>query len=97
MGGIPPVSMIVPIRNVISCIIGLMTSISAAMLAFRSKVIVQDHTAALCASSWKAQLPVAAPGDPSATNQIGPLLRKRTNGVRSGKVSTGWFQDPNRP
>jgi hypothetical protein len=76
------------------CIIGLMTSTSTAMLAFRSKVVVQDDTVTFYAGCWKAQLPVAAQGDASATKQIGASLRKRTNGFSSGKVRAGWFQDP---
>ncbi len=76
------------------CIIGLMTSTSTAMLAFRSKVVVQDDTVTFYAGRWKAQLPVASLGDASATTQIGASLRKRTNGFSSGKVSVGWFQDP---
>ncbi|WP_369970216.1 hypothetical protein AB8E26_09415 [Stenotrophomonas rhizophila] len=78
----------------IICIIGLMTSTSTAMLAFRSKVVVQDDTVTFYAGRWKAQLPVAALGDAGATNQIFASLRKRTNGFSSGKVSAGWFQDP---
>lgn len=78
----------------IICVIGLMTSTSTAMLAFRSKVVVQDDTITFYAGRWKAQLPLAALRDASATNQIGASLRKRTNGFSSGKVSAGWFQDP---
>lgn len=77
----------------IICIIGLMTSTSTALLAFRSKVVVQDDTVTFYAGRWKAQLPVAALADANATNQIGASLRKRTNGFSSGKVSAGWFQD----
>ena len=67
----------------IICTIGLMTSTSTAMLAFRSKVVVQDDTVTFYAGRWKAQLPVAALRDASATNQIGASLRKRTNGFSS--------------
>lgn len=37
---------------------------------------------------------MVALGEASATNQVGASLRKLTNGVSSGKVSAGQFQDP---
>lgn len=71
-----------------------MTTASTITLAFHSRVFVQDDTVTVYARRWKAQLPVAPLGDTSETNQPGASLRKRTDGVSSGKVSAGWFQHP---
>lgn len=76
------------------CVIGMMTSFSTAMLAFRSKIVVEEDVVTLYAGIYKANVPLSGLANAEASDQIGASLRKRTNGTSSRGVNAGWFEDP---
>lgn len=78
----------------ILCVIGVATSASTAMLALRSKVVINGNTATLQAGFWKAELSTVALVGASATDQVGNSLRNRKSGMSSRGVNVGWFEDP---
>lgn len=78
----------------ILCMIGAATSASTAMLALRSKIVVEGDTSTLQAGFWKAELPTVALVGIGATEPVGDSLGKRRNGMSSRGVNVGWFEDP---
>ncbi|PWB28492.1 hypothetical protein DCO49_05450 [Stenotrophomonas sp. SPM] len=92
-GGLEPRKKLFAIA--ILCVVGSATSASTAMLALRSKIDINGGTATLHAGFWKAELPTPALVGAGATEQVSDSLRKRKNGMSSGGVNAGWFEDPN--
>ncbi|MGE6333136.1 hypothetical protein [Stenotrophomonas sp. NPDC077659] len=92
-GGLEPRKKLIAI--VILCVVASATSASTAMLALRSKIVINGATATLHAGFWKAELPAAQLAHVRPTDQIGDSLRKRKNGMSSRGVNAGWFEDPN--
>lgn len=92
-GGLEPRKKLFAIA--ILCVVGSATSASTAMLALRSKIDINGGTATLHAGFWKAELPTPALVGAGATEQVSDSLRKRKNGMSSGGVNAGWFEDSN--
>lgn len=92
-GGLAPRKKLLAI--VLLCVVGGAASASTAMLALRSRIVIDGDTATLQAGFWKAGLPTAALVDSEATGPVGDSLATRRKGTSARGVHAGWFEDPN--
>lgn len=78
--------------TILLCFLGLAMTLSTAMLAFGSKVVVSGNAITLRAGIYTATLPVASVDVANATASTGSALGRRTNGMSSRGVNAGWFE-----